>query len=171
MGRNERCKEDFIGVNREEGMGRPMRFRPRLEGCVAKDRHFAAALEGCYVETFSTIAANIYRSLLTAGKDQTLSDLLDWVATEEVESFRLLGELILALGGDAAIRQMRRVRGAGGEPCACFLRECCAERRRLIDRYETLMSRTGDRVVRSILAKLLSGERRMLERLEGLSIR
>lgn len=154
--------------NKEMGAVRAPRFRPRLEGCVAKDRQFAAALGSCYVEVFSSIAANVYRSLVTAGEDRELSSVLDWVASEETEAFRLLGELILALGGDATLRQVRRARTPTADVCASFCRACCAERRWLIDRYETLMSRTGDRVVRSIMTKLLSSERRMLERLEGL---
>ena len=87
-----------------------------------------------------------------------------------MEQFRLLGELLMALGGDAAIRGFGRQgyrRRAMPTPMESILAECIAERTRNIDRYETLMSRTGDRVVRSIFAKLLSGERMMRGRLES----
>ena len=140
------------------------RFRPRLEGCVARDRHFAALLGGCYTDAFASVAGNIYRSLVVTG-DSGLSELYEWVAVEELESFRTLGELILALGGDASGLQSRRIRPWSSQSDPCFLRVCYAECERNVDRYETLMSRTGDRVVRSVMAKLLSSERRIMEKL------
>lgn len=146
----------------------PPRFRPPLAGCVARDFGMANALKSCYIEAFSMIAANIYRSLRCAERDRTLSELFEAIAVEELEKFRLLGELIIALGGDGELRSCRRRTGGyalRGEEANVFLEESLAERKRNIDRYETLMSKTGDRVVRSVLAKLLSGERRILDRL------
>ena len=146
----------------------PPRFRPPLEGCVARDFAMANALKSCYIEAFGMIAANIYRSLRCAERERTLSDTFEALAVEELETFRLLGELIVALGGDAELRSYRRRSGAYapvGEEAHVFLEEGLAERKRNIDRYETLMGQTGDRVVRSVLARLVSRERRMLERL------
>lgn len=149
-------------LKREE---RAPRFRPRLEGCVARDRHFASLLEGSYADTFASIAANIYRSLAVETCDGGLSELYEWIAVEELETFRTLGELIMALGGDAAGLRSRRMRPWAAQSDPCFLRACYAECERNVDRYETLMSRTGDRVVRSVMAKLLSSERRIMEKL------
>ncbi|MBQ9784876.1 MAG: hypothetical protein IJW29_05200 [Clostridia bacterium] len=150
---------------RENCTCRAPRFRPRLEGCVARDRHMAAALEVCYVDAFASVAANVYRSLVTAEADRGLSETYEWIAEEALEEFRTLGELILALGGDAMLRQSRRVRPCASSSDTRFLRACRAECERSIDRYETLMSRTGDRVVRSVLAGLLSGQRRIAEKI------
>lgn len=146
---------------------RPPRFRPPLVGCVARDRQLALLLGSCYTDTFASIAAQIYRSLVTMERDRVLSDLFDRMATEELEQLRILGELIVALGGDGLPRSSGRTSHAanrvdGANVSASLLSSCIAEKRRCIDRYETLMSRTGDRVVRSVIAKLLSGERRML---------
>ena len=152
----------------ESNPGRTPRFRPPMEGCVARDRRLANAVKICYVDTFASIAANIYRSLVSLSRDRRAADLFDSIAEEELEHFRLLGELILALGGDAVLRGSRgtcvggKAEGDAGE----FLADECDVRQRNIDRYETLMGRTGDRVVRSVLAKLLSSERRILERCE-----
>ena len=155
--------------NREECAGRMPRFRPPLAGCVARDRHYAAALEGEYVDAFSSIAANIYRSLILSERDRGTSDTYEWIAQEKLEAFRTLGELILALGGDAALRQYRRPqRGGCGTGAEGYLRACRTECERSIDRYETLMGRTGDRVVRSVIAGLLAGERRIMEKLTRL---
>lgn len=152
----------------EEQRGRCARFRPRLEGCVARDRQLAQALQGCYVESLAFIAASVYRSLVVAQEDRALCELLEWMAEETLEEFRLLGELILALGGNAEITRLR-IRSCGMTSRAsreAFIEETAFCLRKNIDRYETLMSHTGDRVVRSILAKLLSGQRRMLDRLQ-----
>ena len=152
----------------EEHRGRCARFRPRLEGCVARDRQLAQNLQACYVDSFAFIAANVYRSLTVAEEDRSLCELFEWMAEESLEEFRLLGELILALGGSAALTRVR-CRSGGvpmRAPTVSLAEEAVRELQKNIDRYETLMSRTGDRVVRSILAKLLSGQRRMLDRLQ-----
>lgn len=152
----------------ESNPSRAPRFRPPMEGCVARDRRLANAVKICYIDTFASIAANIYRSLVSLSRDRRAADLFDSIAEEELEHFRLLGELILALGGDAALRGARGtcMGGTGHGDAAEFLSDECEIRQRNIDRYETLMARTGDRVVRSVLAKLLSSERRILERCE-----
>lgn len=154
----------------EDTCKRVPRFRPTLEGCVAKDLHLVGAVERCYVDAFASIAACVYRSLVTENVNRAFSNLFEELAEEDMEQFRLLGELLMALGGDAAIRGFGRqgdCRRARQMPVESILAECIAQRTRNIDRYETLMSRTGDRVVRSIFAKLLSGERMMRGRLEG----
>ena len=143
-------------------------FRPRLAGCVARDVAMATILKSCYVEAFSRIAANIYRSLRCAERERTLAEIFECAAEEDLEQFRRLGELILALGGDAELRGVRGRRSCQMrfvDDVQDFLEAGIAERSQSIDRYETLMARTGDRVVRSVLAGLLSGERRILDRL------
>ena len=148
---------------------RAPRFRPPLIGCVARDRQLAIALGGCYTDSFLSIGALIWRSLVCEREDRRLSDLFDRMATEALEQFRTLGELIVALGGDGAVRSGKcgfrgGVRERGG---AEAIAACIGEMRSRIDRYETLMGRTGDRVVRSVISKLLSAERRMISELES----
>ena len=148
---------------------RGSRFRPPLIGCVARDRALASSLSACHTDAFFSIAAQIRRSLLSEAYDRRLSDLFDRMATEELEQFRTLGELILALGGVGLVRCGKGgARGSVREhDGAAMIDACIGEKRRCVDRYETLMSRTGDRVVRSVISKLLSAERRMIAELEG----
>ena len=157
-----------MSFERESDSIRAPRFRPPMEGCVAKDRRLANGFKICYIDTFASIAANVYRSLVSLRCDRRASELFDCIAEEDLEHFRLLGELILALGGDTAMRGIRGscVGGSGQGDTAAFLADACRERRRNIDRYQTLMGKTGDRVVRSMLAKLLSSEQRILEKCE-----
>ena len=154
-----------------ERTARREEFRPPLRGCVAKDLRMAGAIEHCYVDTFASIAADVYYSLILAPVNRSLSELFDDLATEELDQFRILGELMLALGGDAALRTVPRGRwnrtqrrGSDGVGAA-QVSLCVAQKEQNIDRYETLMAHTGDRVVRSVLAGLLGRERRMYERL------
>ncbi len=146
-------------------------FRPALpEGCVAKDRHMARALLGCYQGELYAIAAYLYRSLLTEHGDRTLSELFEMLAKEEIEQFRLVGELITALGERPILRTQVRIE----ESAACkehtirrtrLLEESLHEEKCMIERYQTLMASTEDRVVRSILSHLLSDGHRHAERL------
>lgn len=150
---------------------RPSSFRPPLKGCIARDARLAAALEECYSDAFFSIAEQIYRSLVTADSDRMLSDLLNRMAEEELEQFRLLGELITALGGSGKPCGIGRMRKTGScierQETPHLLKACIDEKRQRIDRYETLMSHTADRVVRSVFSRLLSRERKQLTRLEG----
>lgn len=157
-----------MSFERESDSIRVPRFRPPMEGCVAKDRRLANAFKICYIDTFASIAANIYRSLVCLGHDRRAAELFDCIAEEDLEHFRLLGELILALGGDASMRGVRGgcTGGTGQDDTAAFLVDVCRERRCNIDRYQTLMGKTGDRVVRSVLTKLLSSEQRIVEKCE-----
>ncbi len=148
-------------------------FRPSLRGCVCRDARLAASLYTCCSDAIFSISDNIYRSLILKDTDTALSDLFGELAEKDLERFRLLSELFLALSD------------ADGHKTPCYpLRKrtsCTArsqdspalvalwERRRNIDCYETLMGRTEDRVVRSVFSKLLSTERLLCSRLERMT--
>ncbi len=146
-------------------------FRPSLRGCVCRDTRLAASLYTCCSDAFFSISDNIYRSLILKDSDTALSDLFEELAEKDLERFRLLGELFLALGeadGQKAPRYPYHKRSSvasrnQGSPALSAL----WERRRNIDCYETLMGRTEDRVVRSVFSKLLSTEHLLCRRLES----
>ena len=146
-------------------------FRPSLRGCVGKDARLAAAVYTCSIEAFFNISENIYRSLICRDCDTALSDLFEELAEKDLENFRLLEELFLALGGEGQKRQFVPPRK---RPCgASHARDSHAqaalwERRHNIDCFETLMGRTEDRVVRSVFSKLLASERIFCRRLEAI---
>ena len=146
-------------------------FRPTLEGCVARDPRLARAVGECYQCALYGIAAYLWRSLMSEKRDRELSRLFDRLAREEIEQFRLLGELIAALGGVPTLYTQVRIDPARhGQPTEAqflsrLIREAIGDERQMIDRYQTLMGRTCDRVVRSILSQLLSGEHRHIEQL------
>ncbi len=146
-------------------------FRPSLSGCVCRDVRLASAVYTCSMEAFVSISDNIYRSLICRDCDTALSDLFEELAQADLERFRTLGELFLALGGSGQKRFSHT-------PCkhACvtahtqdgLAQSALWERRRNLDCFETLMGRTEDRVVRSVFAKLLSAEQLLCRRLEEL---
>ena len=145
-------------------------FRPSLRGCVGRDVRLAAALYTCSMEAFVSISDNVYRSLICRDCDTELSDLFEELARVDLERFRTLGELFLALGGSGQKRFFHT-------PCknACvtahtqdgLVQSALWERRRNIDCFETLMGRTEDRVVRSVFAKLICTEELLCRRLES----
>lgn len=142
-------------------------FHPTLKGCVAHDRRMSRALEDCYAAELHAVAAYTYRSLLCEPADRTLSDLFNTLALEEIEHFRLLGELIIALGGNPTLRTRVQVESFplchGDSACSerearCMIEDAIREEKVLVDCYETLMSRTEDRVVRSVFSHLIADE-------------
>jgi hypothetical protein len=120
------------------------------------------------------MAAYTYRSLMTEQCDPELSRRMDEMSVEKGEHFRLLGELILALGAEPGLRVQVRIggdrrcreTGSPGERIQ-LLREAIREERCAVDRMQTLMGRTEDRVVRSLLSYLISDGERCLSVLEG----
>ena len=146
-------------------------FRPSLRGCVGRDARLAAAVYTCCGEAFFSISDNIYRSLVLRDNDTALSDLFEELAEKDLENFRILEELFLALGGEGQKRQFTPPRK---RPCGALhthdslAQAALWERRRNIDCFETLMGRTEDRVVRSVFSKLLSSEGVFCRRLESI---
>jgi len=150
----------------------PTPFRPTLMGCVARDRGFARMLEGAHLHALYSFATMTYRALIAERCDRRLSAILDAIVRDECEHFRLLGDLILALGGNPAIRaqlQVERLEPRDGEDqnatelATYLIAQTMHEKKRSIDRLQTLMGRGQDRVVRSLLAYLVSDEERHLE--------
>jgi rubrerythrin len=146
-------------------------FRPSLRGCIGRDVRMAAAVYTCCSEAFFSISDNIYRSLVCRDSDTALAELFEEIAERDLERFRTLGELFLALSnvdGRKTVRYPYFKRNACPTRCHDSLATAALwERRRNIDCYETLLGRTEDRVVRSIFTKLLSTERLLCHRLEA----
>ena len=155
----------------EQRTGMP--FRPTLKGCVTQDHRMARGVAECYFGKLSSLAAYTYTGLMTERSDPALSDMLDAFAIEESEQFRMLGELILALGGNPCVRTQVRMTPMewheGGESKAVrqMLEEHIQSEKSMNDRLQTLMGRTEDRVVRSLLAYLISDGQRHIEHLRA----
>ncbi len=152
---------------------RPPAFRPPLSGCVSRDRRMANALFSLYLHAFSSVSANIYRSLRCRESERAAEAIFDRMAERDLEEFRLLGELIQSLGGNAELRsgmsiRSHRTKGACAED---FLTAALCECRESIDAYQTMLGRTGDRVVRSILSKLLASQERSVRDAEAYLMR
>ena len=147
-------------------------FRPSLRGCVGRDARLAAAVYTCSAEAFFSISDNIYRSLICKDCDVSLSDLFNELAEADLERFRLLEELFLALSDNKKL-QTPYYPSRKRAPLPTHSQDSLAlaalwERRRNIDCFETLMGRTEDRVVRSVFSKILSTERHLYRKLEPL---
>ena len=131
----------------------------------------ARALSDLYAEELYAVSAYTYRGLLCNGTDLFLD-----LSKDEMRHFRLLGELILSLGGNPIIRTQLRVDGvelergathASERSCKQMMNESLREEKRSIDRYQTLMGCTSDRIVRSVLAGLAEEEQRHAEWLQA----
>ena len=150
-------------------------FRPHFAGSVAKDTRFAQLLEEVYAEELASVAADTYRSLLLEAEGGRLSERFDCFAMEEIAHLRMVGELCAALGRVPVLRAQIRIdprrMGVDGEGITArtlqgMLTEALREENHSIDRYQTLMGKTQDRVVRSTLAYLAEEEQRHAEELE-----
>ena len=155
-------------MQRSNDGGTPL-FRPNLRACVGEDVRLARAVEESYLEKLASVAAYTYRSLMTEEIDCALAEVFDSYAVEEMEHFRLLGDLILSLGGDPALRTQVRVtpidwrrerRKEQDRTVIQLLEEAIREEKRSVERLEVLMGHTEDRVVRSLLAYLISDGQR-----------
>jgi len=152
----------------------PLPFRPTLSGCVARDLSLARALESVYLHALYSVAATTYRSLIAERHDRALAATLDEISIDQSEHFRLLGDLILALGGNPTVRAEMQVEPMpylatdvrhAEEIAARLISRTLTERKWSIDRMQTLMGSTQDRIVRSVLAHLITDEERHLQML------
>lgn len=142
------------------------RFRPALVGCVAKDLALCRILCGMWADTLSSFRCNLEGSLFLLPTDRDSGEALYRDAMEMAEELRNLGELIVALGGRTLAETVggRKHRCRTGEDYFTF---AVKDKMRRVDLYETLMSRTGDRVVRSVIAGLISSQRKSVRSLEA----
>lgn len=150
-------------------------FRPTLIGCVSADHRLSKSISECYCEKLYLFSAYTYVSIMTVTSERELSERLEAFAAEEAEHFRLLGELILALDGNPAMRVLLRIapieRKNDSRNCltgavAERLEEIRRTEKCFNERMETLMGRTEDRVVRSLLAYLIADGQRHIEFLQ-----
>jgi len=149
-------------------------FHPTPDGCVTRDLRLARAMQELYVDELTAIAAASYRAMLCAACDRELSELLHRQMRDEIRHFRFVGELILSLGGNPCVRMQIRVdpltRTGDLDPDRCHLPKtvlcvALADKKRSVDRYQTMLGRTQDRVVRSFLSQMIDEEQRHAERL------
>jgi bacterioferritin (cytochrome b1) len=151
-------------------------FRPTLAGCIARDGRLARAVGECYQCALYGIAAYLWRSMMSETQDRELSMLFDCIARDEIEQFRLLGELILALGSNPTVKTQVRVSPLEWREGVCgsheaairtMLEESVQLEKNASDRLQTLMGGTEDRVVRSLFAYLISDAQRHIEHLRA----
>ena len=150
-------------------------FPPLTADCVTRDLRLARAMEELYVESVALFASASYRAMLCRQISPQLEEFFFEQMHGEIDHFRALGDLILALGGIPTLRTQIRVEpiseadlNAPGERrlaqrlCAAAIRE----KKHWVDRCQTLLGRSEDRVVRSLLLELLAAEKRQIEHLE-----
>lgn len=139
-----------------------------VKGLVAQDPRLARLLLPALGEALSSVASYTYRSLLTSEEQPEYSHLFDGLANDALRHFRTLGELILALGGSPTVYAP-----AHGEAPASltlptqFLQESLLEEKAAVERFETLMGKTNNRVVRSILSQIVLEKQINLRRLSA----
>ena len=150
------------------------RFRPMTHGCVIRDLRLSRAVEELYADELYAMCAASYRAMMVRECDPTLSELFYEQMHDEIAHFEFLGELILALGGNPALRAPIRVepvrraedaRGGCSAVIAALTDAALCEKKRTIDRYQTLLGRTEDRVVRASLMYLIDEEEAHASRL------
>lgn len=140
----------------------------------ARDLKLARSLEAGYRAELYSTAAYTYRSMMIEPISKELSDALDRIAIDEMEHFRLLGLLIVSLGGNPVLcthLQTEKLEFNGGDSGSLsvsvtrMLSDAIREERQEIDRYQTLMGRTQDRIVRSFFCQMIADEERHVAKL------
>ena len=147
----------------------------RLRGVARQDPAFALLLLPAYQEALGAVASYTYRSLLSGERSQELSTLFDRMATDALEQFQTLGELIVALGGNPVIYTPPGSEAAvlpsgplTDERLRQFVQDSIREERRAVEDCETLLGKTDDRVVRSVLLQTVREKQFRLHTLTAL---
>lgn len=167
---------NFQSSNRKGQVMKNFHSHIRLKGLTAENPAYAGQLLPAYQDALSAVAAYTYRSLIAEEQSQELSGLFDRLSTDALRQFQTLGELILAFGGNPVIYTPLRTATDEGDRQTCdnellsrFLQDSIREERSAVERCETLLGKTDDRVVRSVLMQLLREKQAHLCRLKQAS--
>ncbi len=133
-------------------MNEQREFRPQLCGVVGKDLALSREAAHLFCELCASVGARMEESVTLPSCESEARERLFSIGREGLEEARLLGELAVALGARGRAR-----RCASAEE---VLRRARKETRRRIEIYETMMGCTADRVVRSVLSRLILMARR-----------
>lgn len=142
---------------------------PLVSGILPRDPRAAGALMPCYIAKLSAVSSYAERCLSAGRVSSELGARFDKIAVEERMHFCELRDLIQALGGNP----VAAVSYTDGEAYATpeipdsrgidrMLCEAIGEEKQMIDRLESAMGRCENRVIRSILARLISDDQRHL---------
>lgn len=142
---------------------------PLVLGIVPRDPRAAGELMPCYTEKLCAVSSYAERSLSAAFVSPELGARFDKIAVEERSHFCALRDLIEALGGNSVV-SIPRSDGQGSTPpeipdarrISQMLCEAIADEKRMIDRLESTMGRCENRVIRSVLARLIADDQRHL---------
>lgn len=152
-------------------------YRGNARNMPCRDRRPLRLLEECYRAELGAVAAYTYRSLMTEQISAELSAALDRMAIDEMEHFRLMGTLIVSLGGNPSLRvhvqnEPYSFEGLPTQKAEAtltrMLTEALREEQKEIDRYQTVMAHTEDRILRSFLCQVISDEERHASKLRSL---
>ena len=153
---------------------------PSLEGTVANCR-LACELARSHIGELNSVSEYIYQSIMFEETMPELSDIFDELAMDEMNHFRLLGELIRTLGGDPALRTA--VRNSGGlvmredKGCRAYVAASRELRRHIADelaayneymRLAALSERMGQLPAAALLRRIAADEREHRQRQEEL---
>ena len=143
----------------------------------SRDRRPLRLLEECYRAELCGVAAYTYRSLITEEVSGELSAAMDRIAVDEMEHFRLMGALIRSLGGNPSISvrvqnepySFEQLSPQKAEATLVrMLREALREEQEEIDRYQTALAHTEDRILRSFLCQVIADEERHAAKLRSI---
>lgn len=149
--------------------GGERRYVQRARQMPQRDARLLVRLEDCYRAELTSVAAFTYRSLVTESLSGSLAALLDRIAVDENEHFRLVGSIIHSMGGDPQVRMRVQTEpycfanlteGQSAATLSRMLGQAVREKREAIGRYQTLLGCTDDRILRSFLSQIISDEER-----------
>lgn len=132
-------------------MNEQREFRPQLCGVVGKDMALSRELSLLFRELIASVGARMEESVTLPPCESEAREALYSIGRKGLEEARMLGDLAVALGTP------RRGRAPSAEAA---ITRAHKETRHRIEVYETLMGRTSDRVVRSVLSRLILAARR-----------
>lgn len=150
------------------------RFCPHFYGSVGQDERTGRHLLPCYGAAASMGLLYAYRGLMAEPFHAELCTLFEEIERDKRWHFRMLGRLILVLGVapvpaarlSPVAEPWERSLSAWEKNLPRLLHVCIRQESAGIERLQTVMGSTEDRVVRSFLAQLIGDEERHVRALQ-----
>lgn len=135
---------------------------PSAEGIMKNPRLINGAM-AARCDELNTISDYVYYGIILAECHPALSELFEKLAMTEMLHFRLLGQMILALGGNPCVRTRVNSASVCVPPTTCdvkrLLESAISGERKACVEYKRLAAEAcGDKVAEEIFCRLASDE-------------
>lgn len=146
-----------------------------------KNKRYADILMPLYIGSggeLTSLSSYAYQALITEPKDKRLSDILECISLTEMTHFRMLGKLIVKLGGDPVLYipyNKNRRQYWNSSFCdnrydqRAFINSNISSEKKAVENYKRAYELINDRFIRDVIKRIIIDEEHHIKIFKELS--